>query len=312
MKAVQVNSYGGPEVLEIKDGLVTPKPGKHQVLVEVFASCINPYDIKIVTGIYKDYMPLKFPTIPGGDYAGVITVLGEGVADFKVGEKVYGSANVVNGGSGAFAEFAVANVNNSAYIPDNISYEEAAALPVVGCSAVQALEENIKLKKGQNILIHGGAGGIGHLAIQLAKSIGAYVAVTVNSYDVSFAKKLGADKVIDYEKQKFEDMLNYFDAVLDTVGGKVTGKSFSVLKKGGVLVSMLGKPSEELAQKFGVVAIGQGTKTETVNLNRLTKLINNGILKVNVDKIFALSEVKEAFKYKEEKSSRGKVVLKIK
>ena len=312
MKAVHVNSYGGPEVLDIKDGLDSPSPEENQIQVEMHAASVNPFDVKVVSGMFKDHMPLKFPTIPGGDYAGVVSSLGEGVTDFKVGDKVYGSANVVNGGLGSYAEVSVANVKNSAHMPSTISFEDAAALSLVGSSAVQALEQHIKLKKGQIILIHGGAGGIGHLAIQLAKSIGAYVATTVSTDDVDYAKSLGADEVIDYKKQNFEEELSNFDAVYDLVGGETTEKSFKVLKRGGVLVSMLGAPNEELARKHGVTAVGQGTKTETENLTRVAELVDAGKIKVNVDKVFQLDAVKDAFAYQEENSPRGKVVLKIK
>ena len=312
MKAVKINSYGGPEVLEIKEALSSPTPLKNQIQVEVHAASINPYDVKIVSGLYKDYMPLEFPAVPGGDYAGVIASLGEGVADFKVGDKVYGSANVLSGGTGSFAEIAIANVKNSAHMPGSINFEDAAALPVVGSSVVQALEQHIKLKKGQKILIHGGAGGIGHLAIQLAKSIGAWVATTVDSDDVDYVKTLGADEIIDYKKQNFEVVLKDYDAVYDLVGGETTEKSFKVLKKGGVLVSMLGAPNDELAKKYGVTTVGQGTKTETANLTRVAELVDSGKMKVHVDKVFPLDEVKEAFAYQKENSPQGKVVLKIK
>jgi len=170
----------------------------------------------------------------------------------------------------------------------------------------------MQLAAGQKILIHGGAGGIGHLAIQLAKSIGAYVATTVGTDNATFAKELGADEVIDYKKQKFEEMLHDFDAVYDMVGGETTNKSFLVLKKGGILVSMLGQPSEELAKRNGVTVIGQNTKTQTKNLSRVAGLVDGGKMKVNIDKVFPLTEVKEAFTYQKINSPRGKVVIKIK
>lgn len=310
MKAAQYNAYGGPDVLEIRD-VPGPTPGDAQLLVRVHAASINPFDITIMSGMFKDMMPLSFPTTPGGDFAGVVTAVGKGVIDFAVGDKVYGSANRVNGGSGSFAEQAVANAANTALKPKNITFVEAAALPLVGASAVQALEEHIKLKHGQKILIHGGAGGIGHIAIQLAKVIGAYVATTVGTRDVVFAKELGADEVIDYRTQIFETVLTDFDAVFDMVGGEVATKSFRVLKRGGILVSMLGQPDEELAKKHGVTAMGQGTKTDTQHLQRLTELVDSGKIKVHVEKTFPLEQVRAAFHFKEDGHPRGKVVLKI-
>lgn len=157
-----------------------------------------------------------------------------------------------------------------AHKPKNIDFIEAAALPLVGSSAVQALEEHIKLQKDQKILIHGGAGGIGHIAIQLAKALGAIVVTTVSTKDMNFVEKLGStDQLINYETEDFEDMLHDIDGVFDTVGGETADKSFQVLKKGGVIVSMLGQPNAELAQKYGVSAIGQNTVTNTQHLKLL-------------------------------------------
>ncbi|KKQ53385.1 MAG: Alcohol dehydrogenase, zinc-containing [Microgenomates group bacterium GW2011_GWC1_38_12] len=310
MKAVQVSSYGGPEVLAINE-VVKPEPKAGQILVEVYTASINPFDVAVMSGSLKDMMPIELPFTPGGDFAGVISEVGEAVADFALGDKVFGSANVVNGGTGSLAELAIANAANTGRMP-KINFETAAALPLVGSSVVQAIEEHMQLAAGQKILIHGGAGGIGHLAIQLAKSIGAYVATTVGTDNATFAKELGADEVIDYKKQKFEEMLHDFDAVYDMVGGETTNKSFLVLKKGGILVSMLGQPSEELAKRNGVTVIGQNTKTQTKNLSRVAGLVDGGKMKVNIDKVFPLTEVKEAFTYQKINSPRGKVVIKIK
>jgi NADPH:quinone reductase-like Zn-dependent oxidoreductase len=310
MKAAQYNAYGGPNVLAVRD-VPAQSLGHKQLLVRVHAASINPFDLKIMSGMYKDMMPLTFPITPGGDFAGVVTAVGEKAAGFAVGDEVYGSANRVNGGSGSFAEHAIANAASTARKPRNTTFTEAAALPLVGASAVQALEEHIKLRPGQKILIHGGAGGIGHIAVQLAKTIGAYVATTVGSRDVGFVKTLGAVEVIDYRTQTFETMRTDFDAVFDMVGGEVTTKSFAVLKKGGTLVSMVGQPDNALAKEHGVVAIGQGTKTNTRQLQRLTELVESGKIKVHVDKTFPLDNVRAAFQLKEDGHPRGKVVLKI-
>jgi len=311
MKAVQINSYGGSEVLELKN-ISQPHASKGQVLVEVHAASINPFDWKIRAGYLKEMMPLHFPATLGGDFAGVVVKISEDVSDFKVGDEVYGSAIVLNGGSGTFAEFAAANTGNTAHKPKTVNFEQAAALPLVGASAIQALEVYIKLQKGQKILIHGGAGGIGGVAIQLAKSIGAYVVTTVSQDDKEYVRKLGADEVIDYKNEKFEEKLKDLDAVFDNVGGETTDRSFLVLKKGGVIVSMLGQPNPQLAQQHGVIGIGQGTEINTKSLKRLAELVDRGKIKAQVDKVFPLDRVREAFEYQEKDSPRGKVVLKVK
>lgn len=311
MKAVQINKYGGIDVLEINERALKPSLKKDQVLVEVKAASINPIDWKIREGYLKEMAPLQFPVTMGGDFAGIVSEIIDGVSEFKIGDNVYGSAIVLNGGSGAFAELSCANIRNIALKPTSIDFIEVSALPLVGTSVIQAIEEHIKLQSGQKILIHGGAGGIGHIAIQLAKTLGAFVATTVSTEDIDFVKQLGADEVIDYKTQNFEKVLNNFDAVYDTVGGETTDKSITVLKTGGTLVSMLGQPKEELAQKYSVTAIGQNTQTNTARLTRLSELVDGGKIKINVDKIFPLDSVKEAFTYQEKVHPRGKVVLKI-
>jgi len=312
MKAVQINTYGGNEVLEINENAAKPSITTGQVLVEVHAASLNPVDGAIRAGYLKEMVPLSFPATLGGDFSGVVTELGEAVSDFKVDDPVYGQAILLNGGSGSLAQFVAANTVNTARKPQNVNYVEAAALPLAGVSALQALEEHIKLEPGQKILIHGGAGGIGTIAIQLAKSLGGYVATTVRADHKNYVKELGADQVIDYQNEAFEEMLKEFDAVLDTVGGETTNKSFKVLKKGGILVSMLGQPDPELAEKYGVTAIGQSTNTNTQHLNRLAELIDGGKIKVQVDKVFPLEQAREAFKHLEEGHPRGKVAMKIK
>jgi NADPH:quinone reductase-like Zn-dependent oxidoreductase len=278
----------------------------------VYAASLNPFDWKLRAGYMKEMIPLKFPFTIGGDFSGVVTNLGENVSEFRIGDEVYGQALVLNGGSGAVAQVCSSNVANTSLKPESVDFLQAAALPLVGASAIQALEEHIKLKSKQKILIHGGAGGIGSIAIQLARSKGAHVATTVSTDNVEFVKELGADKVIDYKTQKFEERLHDFDAVFDTVGGETTEKSFKVLKKGGIIVSMLGAPNPELAKQYGVTAIGQNTKTTSTKLNRLRELVGNGAIKTHIDKVFPLEQTKEAFEYLEKGHPRGKVVVKIK
>lgn len=310
MKSAQFTDYGGPEVITINE---VPKltPSRAQVLIEVHVAAINPFDYKLRRGYMKDAMPLNLPLTIGGDLSGVVVEVGSEVADFKVGDGIFGQSYAFAGGSGAIAEYAVADQGNIAIKPGTIDHIQSGSLPLVGVSAIQALEQHINLAKGQKILIHGGAGGIGSIAIQLAKHIGAYVATTATAEDSEFVKNLGADEVIDYEKEKFEEKLIGFDAVFDTVGGDVTNKSFKVLKKGGVLVSMLGAPSEELAKEYGVEVVGQNTQTNSKNLSHLAELVDQGVIKPQVDKVFTLEQTKEAFEYIETGHPKGKVVLSI-
>lgn len=311
MKAVQINKYGGSEVIEINDNVPKPSIKDGQVLVEVYAGSINPFDLFVISGAMQDRVPLKFPATVGGDFAGKVTDTNNS-SDFKIGDAVYGSANLIVGNSGGFAEFAAVNYAELALKPKQISFEEAASLPLVGVAAVQALEDHIHLSSGQKILIHGGAGGIGSIAIQLGKVLGAYIATTVSTEDMDFAQSLGADQVIDYKNEDFNGILKDYDAVFTTVGGYAVDKSFAVLKKNVILVSMLGQPNEELAKKHEVMAIGQRTNTTTVLLNRLAKYVEEGKIKPKVDKVFPIDQAREAFEYQENQSPKGKVVIKIK
>lgn len=308
MKAVQIKSFGGPEVLEVTENTQIPNPGENQIMVEVHAASINRFDLYVL----NSGAGAKPPLILGGDFAGVVKEVSDQTSNFIVGDEVYGQALVQNGGSGSFAEVAVSNVKNTALKPKDINFEEAASLPLVGASAIQALEDGIKLTAGQKILIHGGAGGIGSIAIQLAKAIGAYVITTVSADDIDFVKSLGADEIIDYKKQKFEEKVKDVDGVFDTVGGETTNKSFTVLKKGGVLVSMVGISDPSLAEKYDVTAIPQFTQTNTDRLNRLRKYIEQGKVKPQIDKTFQLEQIRDAFDYMINASPRGKVVIKIK
>jgi NADPH:quinone reductase and related Zn-dependent oxidoreductases len=312
MKAVKYSNYGGIDVLKVVTDADKPAIHDGQVLVEVEAVSINPIDYKVRLGYMKDFVPLKFPAIIGGDFAGLVKEISGGDSGFKVGDKVYGQATVLSGGSGSFADFAAANMANIAHAPKTVDFIKAAALPLAGASAIQAVEDAIKLKKGQKILIPGGAGGIGSIAIQLAKSIGAEVATTVSGKDVSFVKELGADIVIDYHKQKFDEALKDFDAVLDLVGGDATAQSITVLKKGGVLVSLAGRPDEALAQKSGVTAMRQMTATDRKHLDRLAELVDKGAIRIHVDKVFTIGRALEAFTHAERNHPRGKVVLTLK
>jgi alcohol dehydrogenase len=313
MKSAQIKRYGGSEVVEINQStpaLDGPSAGK--VLVTIKAAGVNPADWKVREGYFQQMTPLQFPSTLGMDFSGVIEKVGEGVYGFKQDEEVYGQASVMRGGSGAFAEMALANEDSIAHKPKTLSHEEAAGLPLVGVSAWQALVETIGLSRGQKILIHGGAGGIGSIAIQLAKHLGAYVATTVSTNDKEFVKELGANEAIDYKTQTFEDMLPHaYDAVFDTVGGETYTRSFNVLKKGGIIVSMLEQPNQELMRRFGVKATHQFTKVNRERLTRLAQWVDQNNIHVNIDRTFPLDEAGKALDYQRDVHPRGKVVLQV-
>jgi alcohol dehydrogenase len=313
MKSAQIKSYGGSEVVEINQGtpaLHDPSAGK--VLVTVKAAGVNPADWKVREGYFQQMTPLQFPSTLGMDFSGVIEKVGEGVSDFKEKDEVYGDAAAIRGSSGAFAEMALANEDSIAYKPKTLSHEEAAGLPLVGVSAWQALVETIGLSGGQKILIHGGAGGIGHIAIQLAKRLGTYTATTVSTDDKEFVQQLGANEIIDYKTQTFEDLLPHdYDAVFDTVGGETYTRSFKTLKKGRIIVSMIERPNQELMNRFGVKATFQFTKVNSERLTRLAQWVDQNNIHVNIDRTFPLDEAGRALDYQRDVHPRGKSILRI-
>jgi len=313
MKAAQMKGYGSSdEVIEINENVPAPNdPSAGKVLVKIKAAGINPVDWKIREGYMQQMIPLQFPSPLGMDFSGVIEKVGQGVSEFRQGDDVYGQASIMSGGSGAFAEMALANADTTAHKPKSLSHPEAAGLPLVGVSAWLALVETISLQKSQKILIHGGAGGIGSVAIQLAKHLGAYVATTVTANDKQFAKALGADEIIDYQTQTFEELIRDCDAAFDTVGGETYSRSFKVLKRGGIIISMLEQPNQELMKQFGVKAVFQFTQLTRDPLTKLAQWVDQNNIRVNVDKTFPLEEAGKALDYQRDVHPRGKVVLAI-
>lgn len=312
MKSIQIKRYGGSEVVEINQStpaLSDPSAGK--VLVTVKAAGVNPADWKVREGYFQQMTPLQFPSTLGMDFSGVIEKVGEGVHGFKQDEEVYGDAAAIRGRSGAFAEMALANEDSIAHKPKTLSHEEAASLPLVGVSAWQALVETIRLSGGQKILIHGGAGGIGSITIQLAMRLGAYTATTVSTNDKEFVQQLGANEAIDYQTQTFEDLLHDYDAVFDTVGGETYTRSFKILKKGGTIVSMIEQPNQELMHRFGVKATSQFTKVNRDRLTRLAQWVDQNNIRVNIDRTFPLDEAGKALDYQRDIHPRGKIVLRM-
>lgn len=310
MKAAQYADYGDADVIKVTE-IEVPAFKDGQVLVEARAAAINPFDSKLRSGMFKDGIPLTLPITISGDFSGVIMAVAADVADFKVGDEVYGSAMVLGGGSGALAEQIAANTASLALKPASLDFAHAAAVVLVGVSAIQALDQ-LNLGPDTKVLIHGGAGGIGSIAIQYAKHLGAHVATAVRATDTEFVKSLGADEVVDYENQQFEDVLSNYDAVFDTIGGDTYSRSHKVLKRGGIIISMVEKAQPELTEQYGVTALSQNTKVSTDSLNKLTELITGTAIEPKIDQEFPLDQVVEAFKHLESGNAKGKVVVTIK
>lgn len=311
MKAAQITAYGGKDAVQVTSEVPKPSAANGQVLVEVQAAAINPFDLKVREGLVKDYIPLELPATLGGDVAGTVAEIGDEVTGFTVGQAVYGEANAA-GGYGSFAEFTTVDAGQLAPKPERIDAVTAAALPLTATSAYQALVDHMNVQPGQTVLIHGGAGGIGSMAIQIAKHLGAHVATTATEADTDFVKGLGADEVIDYKTQDFSQLIQDYDAVFDTVGGETNTKSYQVLKQGGILVSMVQEPDDTLVEKHGITYVYQSTHATTARLNAISELVDSGILKVHVDKVFPFAEAAEALEYVKTGHPRGKVVIQIK
>ena len=310
MKAAQIKEYGNVDALEIVD-IQKPTAEKGQVLVAVKAASINPFDTIVREGLMKDMIPLTLPVTLGGDIAGVVEAVGEGVEGINVGDSVYGQANVVAGNSGAFAEFAVTKSEQLARMPSSTDFTQAASLPLVGVSALQGLVEHLAIAAGQKLFIHGGAGGIGSVAIQIAKHLGAYVATTATGDGVSFVKSLGADEVIDYKAEDFATKLHDFDAVFELAGGAEFDKCLAILKKGGRAVSMIAHADEAKVAELGITAISQQTHVTTEKLTELAKLVDQKVVTPQIEKVYPLDQVKEAFTARESGTVKGKIVLQI-
>jgi alcohol dehydrogenase len=307
MKAAQFKEYGPAENMMIVD-IDRPAVRGGQVLVEVEAASLNPFDAKLRAGIMKDHIPLKLPITSAGDFSGTVV---DDAGELKAGDKVYGSAMAVSGHSGALAQYLVTSVDQVAIAPANIALFDAAALPLVGVSAWQALIEHMHLQANQKILIHGGSGGIGSVAIQIAKHLGAHVATTASGAGIKLVEQLGANVVIDYKTQRFDELLSEYDAAFDTVGGGTFDASHGVLKRGGVLVSMVAQPDEAKAMEHGIEVIHQNSRVTTDRLNHLSMLVEGGVVVPQIGKTFRLEQASEAFAALESGQVLGKVVVGI-
>lgn len=308
MKAIVLHEYGSPEKLKYEDA-PRPEPKDDEVLIRVLAASINPVDAAIRTGKYAQYFHTELPLIPGMDAAGVVEKAGSKITKLKAGDPVYAFFTLE--GEGGYAEFVVAKENEVSPKPKTISFEEAAAVPAAGSTAWQALIDAAHLCAGQTVLIHGGSGGVGHMAIQIAKAQGARVIATASTANQDFLKQMGADVAIDYTKTKFEDMAHDVDVVLDAVGGETLKRSYGMVKRGGVVVTIAGAPDQAKLEVRGIrgVAISSAPKTKT--FTALTQLIDAGKLKPVVTQTFPLAQAAEAQKQIATRHTRGKIVLRV-
>ncbi|MBF6633098.1 NADP-dependent oxidoreductase [Planococcus sp. APC 3900] len=311
MKAIVIDSYGGKEQLK-EQQVDKPAITDNQVLVEIHATSINPIDWKLREGYLKEMLPWEFPIILGWDAAGTIAEVGKDVKHFKVGDRVF--ARPATTRQGTYAEYVPVDEDLLAHMPESMTFEEGAAIPLTGLTAYQCLVDFAEVKKGDKVLIHAGAGGVGSMAIQIANSIGAYVATTASDKNDELVKSLGANRVINYREEDFSELLEDFDAVLDTMGGEVLDKSFKVLKKGGKLISIAGQPSAEKAEQHEVKASDFWLEPSGEQLKKLANLYVSGELKPTIGEVFAFTErgLQDAHELSESHHARGKIIIKIK
>lgn len=332
MKAFILDRYKKNGALRLGE-MPEPTVRDDDVLVEIHAAGLNPLDSKIRDGEFKLILPYRPPFILGHDVAGRVVRVGSNVRRFKPDDEVY--ARPRDGQIGAFAEFIAVNEADLALMPQNLSMEEAASLPLVGLTAWQALVERAGLRKGQKVLIHAGSGGVGTFAIQLAKHLGATVATTTSTANVDLVRSLGADVVIDYKKEDFEKVLSGYDVVLNSLDGDTLQKSLKVLKPGGKLISISGPPDPGFAREQGLnwllqqilrllsFGIRRKAKARGVGysflymranggqLSQLTSLIEAGIVRPVMDRVVPFEATNEAMAYLETGRSKGKVVIKL-
>jgi NADPH:quinone reductase-like Zn-dependent oxidoreductase len=311
MRAVVVREYGGPEAMAIEE-LPRPEPIPTEVLVRVHAAGVNPVDFKTRAGRGMAAILGEPPVVVGWDVSGVVSAVPPGVTRFKVGEEVFGMPWFPRQ-AGAYAEYVAAPSRHFATKPHALSHEEAAALPLAGLTAWQIVVDTIQLEDGADVLVHGAAGGVGHLAVQIAKARGANVFATARAEQAEWLRRLGADEVIDYREERFEDRVADLDAVIDFPG--VYGeRSLKVLRPGGILVSVpSGVPEELLAQarQGHRRATGFLVEPDPVGLAGLSHLVENGLLEVKVDRVFDLEEASEAHCQAEAGHGGGKLVLRV-
>ena len=333
MKAVIAEQYGDAEILEISNDLPVPRVGPNGVLVQVHAASVNPVDWKLRQGLLHAVMPVVFPVIWGRDLSGLVTEIGSSVTLFKPGDEVYGMKDgyVAKTYRGTYAEYVVVPEKSLAPKPKNLNYEEASAVPASALTAWQAMVNQGKLKPGQRVLIHAGAGGVGVMAIQIAKAFGAYVAATASTRNQDLLRDLGADLPIDYTRDKIDEIGPKFDLVLDGVGKSVWAESFRALKVGGRLVTLTAPIPKKSAGKLKFLAtafpalasgITRGllggklllvtrVKPRGGELEKISALIEAGKIRPVIERVFALEQIVEAHRLSEAGHVRGKLAVRI-
>jgi NADPH:quinone reductase-like Zn-dependent oxidoreductase len=305
MRAARFHEYGPPSVLVI-DLVSRPVPKDGEVLIRVRTAGVNPIDWKSRAGYLKTYMPIELPATPGLDVAGTVSEVGPGVTEFSAGDAVFGR------GHSTYAEYSTAPVATLARKPDGVSFDQAATLHVGGETAWVALFDTAELEAGQRVLIQGGAGGVGAIAVQLAHWKGAHVIATTSTENVAYVQSIGADEVIDYTAVKFEDAVHDVDVVIDTVGGDITGRSWSTLKRGGIMVVVAGAPDAEAAAAHGVrVSNVRHPSVTTPVLDELARLVASGELVPHIGAVFPLEESAQAQAASETGHGRGRIVLHV-
>lgn len=303
MKAIRVYEYGNPEVLQLED-IADPVAGEGEVLIEVAGAGVNPIDWKVLSGAMKAFIPLPLPFTPGVEVSGKVIATGPGVTQFKLGDEVFGFINIVGG----YASKAVAPVTKLALKPQSLSALQAGAVPATALTAWQALTERAGVQRRQKVLIHAAAGGVGSMAVQIAKYLGAEVIATASASNHAYLKQLGADYVIDYTTHAFDELVSEVDVVLDLVGGDTQNRSFRVLKRGGLLISPVSAPSITLANDYGVTPINFATRSDGAQLSLIAELFDRGHLTVDVE-VFPLSEAQRALEISLSRRGHGRLVL---
>ena len=307
MIAATFQEYSAPVIIA---EIAKPDLKDDSVLIEVHAASVNPIDNILRAGYMKDFLPLTFPHVMGYDVSGKVVEIGKDVQNIKVGDAVFARPNQED--AGAIAQFARLKENELAIIPANVSYTDAASVPLAGLTAWQALITKGDLKKGDKVLIHAGSGGVGTYAIQIAKHFGAYVATTTSAKNAELVSNLGADLVIDYKTTKFEDELSDYDLVVDALGGETLAKSFNVLKKGGTLISIKGQDTDGLADKYGVRFESFFMSPDGTMLAELGALISDGIVKPVIDSAFSMDQASAAYDRLATGRAVGKIVIAVK
>lgn len=308
MKAVIIENYGGIDELKYTE-MDEPNLKDDDVLIEIAATSVNPIDWKLREGHLKGMLQYDFPFILGLDAAGTIKEVGKNVTKFKIGDNVFTRPDITR--NGTYAEYVAVDENLVAKKPENLSFEEAASIPLVGLTSWQCLVDVADIKQGDKVLIHAGSGGVGSFAIQLAKSFGAWVVTTCSTRNVEFVKSLGADKVIDYRNEDFTQVLADMDIVFDTLGGDIQTQSYDVLKEDGNLVSIAGQPDQELAQARNVKAGFVFLEPDGEQLAKIGEMIEQGKIRANVGTVMELKEIQEAHRLSETHHAKGKIVLRV-